>query len=460
MSVNERSDKTVDVLRIAIVGAGTAGAAAGILLARAGDQVEDRSADQVTVFERVAEPGPVGAGITIQPTGQAALARIGVLDEVAATAAAVDRLTCVRARGSDPKLRHKPMIDLPYDEISPGLIGLGTHRGNLFSTLFAALVASGAQVRCGVAIVDSELTDGARWLIDATGDRHGPFDLVVVADGSVSELHAHAPRATNRPYPWGALWLVADDARCDFAADRKIHQIVDGAHTLLGFLPTGLAPGTNRPVVSMFWSIRADRVDDWRAAGIARWRDRVLALEPRAEPILDDLGSLDGVLFARYRDVAMYPWHGERIVFIGDAAHATSPQLGQGANLALIDAVALADALADHPNELAAALAAYSQRRRRHLAYYQFATRALTPLFQSDRRAIVWLRDRVFPMSRWLGWLRRRMTRTMVGVDRGIVRRPMPIAELPHLRDRLLEGVLAGADSRAHLPPSAARRGS
>jgi salicylate hydroxylase len=87
----------------------------------------------------------------------------------------------------------------------------------------------------------------------------------------------------------GVLWLVADDP--GFAAERRIFQVVDGAHTMLGFLPTGLAPGRDRPAVSLFWSLRADRVAAWRKAGLAQWRDRVLALGPLAEPILDPLSS-------------------------------------------------------------------------------------------------------------------------------------------------------------------------
>ncbi len=398
-------------MRIGIVGAGTAGAAAGILLARAGHAV--------TVFERVADPGPVGAGITIQPTGQVALARLGILADIVARGARIDRLHVDRANG-------RALIDLPYGDVDPGIYGIGTHRGNLFTALVTALGASGAELRCGVGIASCELAAAGRWLVGIDGARHGPFELAIAADGAVCELHDDAVR--RAAYPWGAVWLVAPDPG-GFTEARTIHQLVDGARHMLGILPTGLAPGTETRVVSLFWSIRHDRVAAWREAGVAAWRDQVLRLEPRAAPMLAPLDDLREVLFARYHDVAMWPWHRERLVYLGDAAHGTSPQLGQGANLALMDAIALADALAGE-TDLATALAAYSAARRRHLAYYQFMTRALTPFFQGDSRVLGWLRDRIFPTSKWLRYLRYRMVRTMCGLDRGLLRAPLPLAEL------------------------------
>ena len=400
-------------MRIGIVGAGTAGAAAGTLLARAGHDV--------TVFERVADPGPIGAGITIQPTGQAALARLGLLPEIAARGARIDRLHIDRANG-------RALIDLPYADVDPTLYGIGTHRGNLFSSLFATLGASGARVRCGIGIASSDADAAGRWLVGADGERHGPYDLAIAADGAVCELHGCHDRVRATPYAWGAVWLVAPDPG-GFTVARTIHQLVAGARHMLGILPTGLAPGTETSVVSLFWSIRADRVDAWRTAGIAAWREEVLRLEPRAEPMLATIDDLRDILFARYHDVAMWPWPRDRLVYLGDAAHGTSPQLGQGANLALMDAVALADALASG-DEVPIALAAYSAARRRHLAYYQFMTRALTPFFQGDSRVLGWLRDRFFPWSKWLRYLRYRMVRTMCGLDRGLLRAPMQLAEL------------------------------
>lgn len=384
-------------MRIAVVGCGTAGAAAALFLARAGHEL--------TVYERVADPGPVGAGFILQPTGQAVMSRLGLLEPVLARGARIDRLICRTVRG-------KTVVDLPYADVDPELFGLGLHRGVLFETLFHAVRAEpGITVRCGVA-VDS--------LREVAG-----FDLVVVADGAVSELHDDtAIPHSIRPYPWGALWFVAADPDRRYAGE--LFQVVDGARHMCGLLPTGVGP--TGQVVSLFWSLRADRLAAWRAAGLAAWKAEVLRFDPRAGFVLDQITDPAQVLFTQYRDVAMRRWHDPGIVFLGDAAHATSPQLGQGANLALWDAMVLADCVAAHP--ITGALAAYTRARRRHLAYYQFATRALTPFFQGDSRFLGWLRDLLFPISRWLGPLRRRMVRTMVGIDRGILRRPMPLADL------------------------------
>jgi 2-polyprenyl-6-methoxyphenol hydroxylase-like FAD-dependent oxidoreductase len=423
--------RRVEPLRIGIVGAGTAGAAAAILLARAGHAV--------TVFERVALPGPVGAGITLQPTGQAVLSRLGLFDAIAARATRVDGLVCRYPDG-------RPLIDLRYADVDPSLCGYGLHRGVLFEALLAALRAqSGVVLHCGIEIASTEIADAARWLVAADGTRHGPFDLAVVADGSLSRLHASSGIPVRaRPYPWGALWFVAVDRGQTLTADRQVVQVTDGPHRMFGLLPTGRAPRGDDLVVSVFWSIRADRVAAFRNRGLAAWRAEALALHPDSAPILDQIDDIDALTFTQYRDVRMRRWHGDRIVFLGDAAHATSPQLGQGANLALWDAMYLADALSEHQAkfaaalsehqaDLAAALAHYTAMRRRHLNYYQLATRALTPFFQGDSRALGLARDLLFPISRRLAPLRRRMVRTMAGLDRGILRRPIPLDDLRRL---------------------------
>ena len=183
-----------------------------------------------------------------------------------------------------------------------------------------------------------------------------------------------APPRAIAPYPWGALWFVADDPR--FARRRgELYQVVDGAPTMLGFLPTG----HRRRAATRRWSAcsgacRADRVDAWRAAGLAAWRDEVLrARAARRADARRDHDLRAGAVRALSRRARCRRGTATAIVFIGDAAHATSPQLGQGANLALIDAVALADCDRRRSRSRRRARSPRTPpRRRRHLGFYQF----------------------------------------------------------------------------------------
>ncbi len=392
-------------LRIAIVGSGTAGPAAGIFLARAGHEV--------TLFERAPQKLPVGAGFLLQPTGLSVLNRLGLKQDLLAKTARINKLYCRTRAG-------RVILNLPYEELQPGLFGAGTHRATLLDVLLDAAGSAGVAIHWGYPIQTLQCdAENRPRLIDAEGRTHGPYDLLLICDGAQSALRAQSgiPSKVSR-YPWGALWFIGK--RSEAFAPDTLWQVVDSTRELTGFLPTG----TRHDLLSFFWSIRLDQIPAWRTAPLDQWKQQILRQAPQAESFLQQITDHAQVATASYHDVRMRHWHGDRVVVLGDAAHALSPQLGQGVNLALMDAATLADVLAEN-TFLPAALAAYSVRRRSHLRFYQFATRWATPFFQSDLLPLGWARDLAFPILQAIPILRRQMTATMAGGKTG------PLTSMP-----------------------------
>ena len=404
------------LLNVGIVGCGFAGAATAALLGRAGHRV--------TVYEEFEQPAAVGAGIILQPTGLSILAELGVLGRVLDRGARLEALHCVTPRGST-------IFRLDYAHLASGLFGLGMHRGALFQILHEAATAAGAVLERSTHVARVSESAGRAQVLDAAGAVIGAHDLVVVANGARCDLRRQSGLLVrDRPYPFGALWFVARDPQQFYR--RQLRQISDGTRYMLGLLPTGLGPSGSGPDehrVSLFWSIRMDRVPPFRRAGLAPWKAQVLRYEPDAAFVLDQIEDEEQLLSAGYHDVVMSHWHTQRQVFVGDAAHAMSPQLGQGTNLALLDASALCHALSE-PVPLAVALERYSRRRRAHLDFYQFASRWLTPLFQSDLQALGPLRNLAMNLSCRLPFLRDEMLRTMSGIKRGIVHPSLELAPI------------------------------
>jgi 2-polyprenyl-6-methoxyphenol hydroxylase-like FAD-dependent oxidoreductase len=108
------------------------------------------------------------------------------------------------------------------------------------------------------------------------------------------------------------------------------------------------------------------------------------------------------------------------MIHIGDAWHSASPQLGQGANMALLDAYALALALRE-ASDVRSALARAIVMRRRHVRLYQALTALFTPVYQSDGRLLPFVRDRlVGPLSKL--WPATAIQAAMVS---GLIGRPL-----------------------------------
>ncbi|HSX64392.1 MAG TPA: NAD(P)/FAD-dependent oxidoreductase, partial [Pseudoxanthomonas sp.] len=238
-------------------------------------------------------------------------------------------------------------------------------------------------------------------------------------DGAGSQLRAStAAVRLDAPYPWGALWcLVAQD---DWAWPDELRQRYVAARKMIGLLPVGTRPGDDTPRLSFFWSLPASDFDGWQERGMAVWREEVARLWPEAEQRLQAVSECSQLARASYRDTMMRRWHRGRLVLVGDAAHAMSPQLGQGVNMALMDALALRDALRAE-TQIPIALERYQQQRRAHVGIYQFWSRWLTPLFQSERDTVARLRDIAFlPLGRVPGG-RRHMLRVLSGTQHGLL---------------------------------------
>lgn len=372
----------------------------------------------MTVLERAETLSPIGAGLLLQPTGMSVLHRLGVLGRVLGLGARITSLQGHTTSGRE-------VMRLAYTDLEPGLFGLGVHRGMLFQTLQAGVEQSGVRVQTGVEVVGVEPGWGERSVVprrvvDATGVRHGPFDLIVVADGARSRLRAGCPLVMReRAYPWGAMWFVGELRGGPVDVLWQVYRSTTG---MVGFLPSGRRDEASAPTVSMFLSVAMkgnDGVDAVRGAGLAAFRARIRSLTKDADPLLDQIEDMEQVITASYLDVRMRRTFAGNVVVMGDAAHATSPQLGQGANLALLDAASLADWLAEC-DDVSMALTWHDAARRDGLLFYQRASRWMTPLFQSG---LEWLgpgRDALLGRLLRTGWVRRESLRTLAGVKSGV----------------------------------------
>ena len=403
-------------MKVAVVGAGTAGMSSALLLCRDGHDV--------TVFDRVADPRPIGAGILLQSLGQRILDDLGLRDELAACSRRVRHIDG-RTRGGSTVLR------FGYEDAPGAIAGLGVHRGDLFRILWQAAERAGIPIETASPIDDVRHAADGWHLIRPAGDERGPFALVVAADGHRSQIRRRLGLAKrDREYPFGAIWTVVPDP--DQLSADVLWQRYGGTRITLGILPTGLDQA------SIFWSVPVRDLDRTLADGVAAW----LA---RARPYAGHLGALvervtdAGLLGVRYRDVVVrrpYVTQGDHgIVLVGDAAHAMSPQLGMGASLALADAWSLATCVQAQPDRLGPAAEAYARDRRAHVAWYTWLSRLMTPVFQSDLLPLGWARDMAFRPAARVPWIRRQFATILRGEQTspwtswGPTRRGGPLAE-------------------------------
>jgi len=360
-------------LDIAIAGAGPGGLATALYLHRAGHKVR--------IFERFATPQPVGSGLMLQPTGQAVLADLGLLDRVVALGVPIDGLLGHDARTG------RVVLDVRYAALKSAGRGVGIHRATLFNVLHDAVVGEGIELDTGVAI---SRRDGPHLVAD--GRKLGPFDLIVDSMGASSPLRSEALHGgVSRMLPFGAIWGTTPWVDAGFERTRLM-QRYRRSSVMIGVLPIGRHVADGPELAAFFWSLPTDTHGALITRGLEAWKDDVRSHWPETEPHLGAIGDFSQMTLARYQHATLRVPAGRGIAFVGDSAHSTSPQLGQGANMALLDASALALALAES-GSVEDALTLYTKLRWWHVRLYQWLSLTLTPFYQSDSHVLPLIRD-------------------------------------------------------------------
>jgi len=394
-------------LDIAIAGAGIAGLACATLLSREGHRV--------VVYERFETSRPIGSGLMLQPTGLAALQRLGLRETIEALGTRIERLHGVTERG-------RTIFDLAYGDLDPQFYAVGIHRAALHETLWNAFLGCGARLETGRPCVGVETSAGGKAALrDDKGQLSPAFDLVIDASGARSPLRRSVSRNRVSAFAYGAVWASVPDIGI---APSMLAQRYVAARIMIGYLPVGRASRDGPALAALFWSLKPGDYESWRA-NFANWREHIVSLWPELASVVENLTSPDDMTFAGYTQfTARLPFKGS-VALVGDSAHATSPQLGQGANTGLLDALALRDALSA-THDVSSALALYARKRRDHVRFYQRASAIMTPFFQSDSRTLSIVRDLTFDRMKIVPYLRREMVRTLAGLKTGLFTHSLP----------------------------------
>ncbi|MCL2429857.1 MAG: FAD-dependent monooxygenase [Alphaproteobacteria bacterium] len=313
--------RAVEPLRAAIVGGGIGGLSAANALIRRGIAV--------TVFEQAPTLGEVGAGVFIFPNSLRQLERMGFAKALAAVGAPV-------GPGSQYCRKDGTVVGPILTTDSSGWNGMyGMHRADLLEALAAGLPPG--IVRTGHRCV-SFAQDGAVATVSFSNGETAQVDVVIAADGIHSALQRFV--VTPKPPEYSGMrayrGLVARDRLARWR-DRT-HQVWMGegkhfmvfpvrAGTLLNYV--GFVPTDNETVES--WSAVGDR--EALAASFAGW-------DPEITTLLDKVENC--FWWGLYDRRPLERWSNGRLALLGDAAHAMLPHLGQGANQAIEDGVALA----------------------------------------------------------------------------------------------------------------------
>lgn len=331
--------KPVD--KILVVGGGIGGLSAAIALRRRGFAVD--------LVEVKPDWTVYGVGIIVQCNVVRAIAQLGILDRFLDAAFSFDTVSLYRPDGG--RIATIPGHRLAGPEYPANV---GVSRRALHNVLVASAAELGASLRLGVTVETLD-DDGDGVDVLFTDGRRGRYGLVIGADGLFSKVRgllwgdAVRPRFTGQSvWRYNFRRRPEVDHLMSFTGPDANAGLVPLADDLMYMYVTSTEPGNPRMETARLPALM---------------RERLASFGGLIGDLREEITDPEGVVYKPLEVVfAPEPWHRGRVVLIGDAAHATTPHLGQGAGMAIEDVLVLAEEL-ERGGLLERVFAGYMERR-------------------------------------------------------------------------------------------------
>jgi len=359
---------------VLVVGGGIGGLTAAVALRKLGFDVR--------VVEQSVVLGSVGAGVTLQCNGRAVLDALGIELEPA-DACAVGSFRALTQRG-------RVLMDADSGELELGHPAVSVHRTALLAALVQALEAAGGGLELGRKVMVLRNNDDGVDAIFEDGETDR-FDVVLGADGINSTARRCLFGSTGTRYSGQTGWRFAETGLSGalegtverWAPGRRVGLVPLSDGRVYGYLIRSAPAGTASAETSTLAHVR----------GIFGGMDAQLDSLFDAFAVRAAAGDPPTFHHEDLRDQPKLSFGRGRLVLLGDAAHAMTPNLGQGASQAIEDAAAVAIALASGgvpPERLADHIDGI---RRDRVAALQKRAWRLGLLTQWVHPVAVWLRD-------------------------------------------------------------------
>ena len=308
---------------VLIVGAGIGGLTLGAALGQRGIEAE--------IVEIKPTHQVHGVGILQPGNALRALKTIGVFDECLAAGFQTDEYRYLDADGGlIAKLRLLRIADpnRPAINMLP--------RPALHRILTGAVERAGVRVRLGVTVRELEQRDG-RVTASFSDGKTGSYDLVVGADGIRSSIRRMIFGNIEPQFTGHGVWRYTTSRPAEL--DYQCMYLGVGAKA-------GLVPLTDETMYLLLVTNEPD--NPWMAADELHvlLRKRLAQFGHLVGPVRESIADPCSVVYGPIEEIILPPpWYQGRVVLIGDAAHASSPHIAQGAAMAVEDAVVLAEML-------------------------------------------------------------------------------------------------------------------